>query len=53
LDRYSHESYGMIIHGFCAWLVEENKLQENPAAFIKAKISTASGPYSRVESNWK
>ena len=31
----------MIIRGFCAWLVEENKLRENPAAFIKTRISTS------------
>ena len=41
LKESSIESYGMIIRGFCAWLVEENKLRENPAAFIKTKISTS------------
>jgi integrase len=41
LKESSIESYGTIIRGFCAWLVEGNKLQENPAAFIKAKISTS------------
>jgi len=33
----SVESYGMIIRGFCTWLVEERKLRENPASFIKYK----------------
>ncbi len=28
LKESSIESYGMIIRGFCAWLVEENKLRE-------------------------
>ena len=41
LKESSIESYGMIIRGFCAWLVEENKLRENPAAFIKTRISTS------------
>jgi len=41
LKESSIESYGMIIRGFCGWLVEENKLRENPAGFIKAKISTS------------
>jgi integrase len=33
------ESYGMIIRAFCAWLVEKKKLRENPALFIKSKVS--------------
>lgn len=41
LAESSIESYGMIIRGFCTWLVEENKLRENPAEFIKAKISNS------------
>ena len=41
LKESSIESYGMIIRGFCAWLVGENKLRENPAAFIKTRISTS------------
>ena len=41
LKESSIESYGMIIRGFCAWLVEENKLRESPAEFIKSKTSTS------------
>lgn len=41
LQESSIESYGMIIRGFCAWLVAEHKLRENPAAFIKAKTYTS------------
>jgi integrase len=41
LKESSIESYGMIIRVFCGWLVEENKLRENPTLFIKARISTS------------
>ena len=41
LAESSIETYGMIIRGFCAWLVTEHKLRENPAAFIKAKTATS------------
>jgi integrase len=41
LKESSIESYGMIIRGFCAWLVSEHKLRENPADFIKAKTYTS------------
>jgi integrase len=41
LKESSIESYGMIIRGFCAWLVTQHKLRENPAAFIKAKSMTS------------
>jgi integrase len=34
------ESYGMMIRAFCAWLVDRKKLRENPALFIKLKVST-------------
>ncbi|HEV2208594.1 MAG TPA: site-specific integrase [Verrucomicrobiae bacterium] len=37
LQQSSIESYGMIIRGFCGWLVTGHKLRENPAAFIKSK----------------
>src|SRR5271157_785653 len=35
------ESYGMMIRAFCTWLVEKKKLRENPASFIKSKVSTS------------
>jgi integrase len=41
LQESTIESYGMIIRGFCSWLVEKRKLRENPASFIKAKISNS------------
>jgi len=41
LAESSIESYGMIIRGFCGWLVEKKKLRENPAEFVKAKISNS------------
>lgn len=41
LEKSTIESYGMIIRGFCRWLVDEGKLRENPAEFIKAKRSTS------------
>jgi len=41
LAESSIESYAMIIRGFCAWLVEKKKLRENPAEFVKAKISNS------------
>jgi integrase/recombinase XerD len=37
LQQSSIDSYGMIIRGFCGWLVLQHKLRENPAAFIKTK----------------
>jgi integrase len=41
LEKSTIESYGMMIRAFCAWLVEKKKLTENPAAFIKSKVSTS------------
>lgn len=41
LVESSIETYGMIIRGFCTWLVEENKLRDNPAEFLKTRISNS------------
>jgi integrase len=41
LVESSIESYGMIIRGFCAWLVSQHKLRDNPAKFIKASRKTS------------
>ncbi len=41
LAESSIESYGMVIRGFCTWLVDEHKLRDNPADFIKAKRATS------------
>ena len=41
LEESTIDSYGMMIRAFCAWLVENKKLRENPALFIKSKPFTS------------
>ncbi len=41
LKELTIETYGMILRGFCTWLVKKKKLRESPAAHLKSRVSSS------------